>query len=78
MAVHRFHVVKGGGRGKRCTMGLKISPHVSRTRSASLEKVRAKIWQLDEKFNNIQSSFLAVMAKLGIPREREVGTPLSR
>lgn len=29
---------------------------------------------MDEKFN-IQSSLLAVMAKLGIPVEREVGTP---
>ena len=30
---------------------------------------------MDEKFNNIQRSLLAVMAKRGIPVEREVGTP---
>ena len=55
--------------------GLGLFPHVSHTRSVGLEEVRAEVRQLDEKFNNIESSFLAVMAKLGIPVEREVGTP---
>ena len=55
--------------------GLELSLHISRTRSIGLEEVRAEVRQLDEKFNNIQSLLLAVMAKLGIPVKSEVGTP---
>ena len=65
---------KGGGVSD-AQWGLGLSCHVSRTRSVGLEEVRTEVRQLDEKFNNIQSSFLAVMAKLGISVEREVGTP---
>lgn len=55
--------------------GLELSPHISRTKSVGFEEVRAEVRQLDEKFNNILSLLLAVMAKLGIPVERKVGTP---
>ena len=55
--------------------GLGLSPHVSRTRSVRLDDVRVEVRQFNEKFNNIQSSLLAVMAKLGIPVKSEVGTP---
>jgi hypothetical protein len=50
--------------------GLELSPNASRTRSADLEEVRAEVRRLDEKFNFIQSSLLAMMAKLGIPVEK--------
>ena len=50
-------------------------PHASHTMSADLEEVRIEVRRLDEKFNFVQSLLLAMMAKLGIPVEKEVGTP---
>ena len=58
--------------------GLELSAHASRTKNVGLEEVRTDVRQLDEKFNTIQRSIIAVMAKLGIPVKREVGTLLRR
>lgn len=67
---------KGGGGVSDAQWGLGFSPNASRTRSADIEEVRADVRRLDEKFNFVQNSLLAMMAKLGIPVEAEVGTPL--
>ena len=55
--------------------GFGISPHVSRTGNAGLEEGRAEVRALDEKFNTMQSSLDAVMAKLGITVERMASVP---
>lgn len=66
---------KGGGGVSDAAWGLGLSPNGKGTKSADLEEVRAEVRKLDEKFNFFQSSLLAMMAKMGIPVEKEVGSP---
>ena len=61
---------RGGISDAQYECGFGISPHVSCTGNARLEKVRAKVRALDKKFNTIQSSLDAVMAKLRITVKR--------
>lgn len=52
-----------------------LSSHVSRMNNIGLEKVRAKVRQLNLKFNTIQNLLNAMMAKLGTPMSRVATTP---
>ena len=70
-----LHFVKGGVSDAKYECGFLVSPHVSRTGNIGIEEVRAKVRALDQKFITMQSSFDAMMAKLGIMVARLSSAP---